>query len=260
MRQSKWIKLLNVICLIIAIICLLYLGYYYSDRADSKVELPHEEIIEETSAQEPIINEPEEEEIIEEPVIQSKYESLYTENSDLCGWINIPDTGIDYPIMCTPEDPQYYLRRNFYKEDSIRGTLFIGKETTIEDKAIIIYGHMMKDHTMFGDLKKFLDEDFFNSHDSLQINTLYEDKEFEVIGVFKSWVHEVDEPGYRFYNYYGNPTEEEFNEYKEYLKENYIYSRDLDSLSYEDSIVQLVTCSYHRDNGRLIVVVKERNP
>lgn len=259
MKQSKLIKLLNVICLIIIIICLLYLGYFYSDRVESVVELPQEEIIDESPSQEPIINESEEDEIIKEPIIQSKYESLYEENSDLCGWINIPDTKIDYPIMCTPNDPQYYLRRNFYKEASIRGTLFIGKETTIEDKAIIIYGHMMKDHTMFGDLKKFLDEDFFNSHDMIHINTLYEDREFEVIGVFKSWVHEVDEPGYRFYNYYGNPTEEEFNEYKDYLKENCIYSRDLDSLSYEDSIAQLVTCSYHRDNGRLIIVVKERS-
>ena len=93
---------------------------------------------------------------------------------------------------------------------------------------------------------------------NLYINTLYEEREFEVVGVFRSWVHTKNEPGYRFYHYYGNPTEEEFADYKEYLKENCIYSHNLDSLSYDDTIVQLVTCSYHRENGRLIVIVKEK--
>lgn len=260
--KDRLISLLNYIFQLIIIAGIAFIVYYFFDLYQSNqiIEESYGDpiIIEDIGPQEPTIIDIGEDQNDTEPIILPQYESLYEANSDLCGWITIPDTGVDYPIMCTPDDPEYYLRKNINGEYSIRGTPFIGKESTIDDKAIIIYGHMMKDHTMFGDLKYYLDENYFNNHLSLHINTLYEEREFEVVGVFRSWVHTKDEPGYRFYYYYGNPTEEEFNDYKEYLKENCIYSHDLDSLSYDDTTVQLVTCSYHRENGRLIIVAKEK--
>lgn len=243
---------------IIGILVIIYAGreilVYYNDYLNSQNPKPvpiEENICEppEYSNQEEIIS--------EEPKILSQYQNLYNQNPDMIGYLNIPDAKINYPIMDNCND--FYLHHDFHQNDSAHGVPYIGYNTDITDHAILIYGHNMKDKTMFGNLTKFLDKDFFDKCEDIICDTLYESRKFEVIGVFKSWVHTIDEDGYRFYNFYGNPTENEFEEFKDYLKETCIYSKDLDSLNSEDHIIQLVTCAYHRENGRLVVVLKERS-
>ena len=80
---------------------------------------------------------------------------LMEQNSECIGWIYIEGTAVNYPVMHTPSDPQKYLRKNFEKEYSTSGIPFLDYRCT-PDTHLIIYGHNMKNGTMFSDLKKYL--------------------------------------------------------------------------------------------------------
>ena len=95
------------------------------------------------------------------PPVLPEYEAIVAQHSDFAGWITIDGTKIDYPVMLTPNDGDYYLKRNVNGEDDINGTLFMDPRTDLVQRStnIIIYGHNMKSGAMFGSLKKYLDED-----------------------------------------------------------------------------------------------------
>lgn len=226
---------------------------YYDDAKDSKVDIPE---IPATIVPQPTKPE-EKEDPVPECVMIPEYMELYERNPEMVGTISIPDTNIDYPIMYSFDDPDFYLNHDFDKNENSHGSIFLGKDTSIDSSAIILYGHYMKDGTMFADLYKFLDEEFFNVHQYLEIHSLYEMKNYQVIAVFKDYVHTASDESFKFYNYYGEPEEEQFDEFKEFLMTHSIYTRDLEFLTYKDTVAQLVTCSYHVDNGRLVVVCKE---
>lgn len=94
---------------------------------------------------------------------------LFAENSECIGWLCIPDTAIDYPVMYTPNAPQKYLRRNFYGEYSQSGVPFLDYRCNPDSGNLLIYGHNMKNGTMFSDLKKYLDADFLDSHQTIEL-------------------------------------------------------------------------------------------
>ena len=75
------------------------------------------------------------------------YGLLKEKNPDFAGWLRIPDTKIDYPVMHTPDDMQYYIRRDFYGESSVSGTPFIGDFCSTDSGSMIIYAHNMKNGT-----------------------------------------------------------------------------------------------------------------
>ena len=109
--------------------------------------------------------------------ILKKYKKVYEKNNDLVGWIKIKDTNIDYPVMQTKDDYSYYLKRNFNKKSSIYGTPFVGEGCGINPNSdnVIIYGHNMKNGTMFADLNKYKDKKFYESHKEVQFDTLTEE-------------------------------------------------------------------------------------
>ena len=84
-------------------------------------------------------------------------------NPDFIGWLRIDGTKIDYPVMMKPEDPDYYLRRDFSGKDAKSGTPYIGSGCTPCSDNVIIYSHNMKNGTMFADLLKYADEKFYPS-------------------------------------------------------------------------------------------------
>lgn len=101
---------------------------------------------------------------------------LFAENSECIGWLCIPNTAVNYPVMYTPNAPQKYLRRNFYGEYSQSGVPFLDYRCSPDSGDLLIYGHNMKNGTMFSDLKKYLDADFLSSHQTIELqiaNSLY---------------------------------------------------------------------------------------
>ena len=96
---------------------------------------------------------------------------LFAQNSDCIGWLCIPDTQLNYPVMHTPDNPQKYLRRSFYGEYSQSGVPFLDWRCDLQSDHLIVYGHNMKNGTMFSDLKKYLNTDFPNSHRTVRLET-----------------------------------------------------------------------------------------
>lgn len=107
----------------------------------------------------------------EQPAAERNIQALIAENSDCIGWLSIDGTNISYPIMHTPSDPQKYLRRNFYGKYSQSGVPFLDGRCNLQNTNLIIYGHNMKNGTMFSDLKKYLNTDFLNSHRTVRLET-----------------------------------------------------------------------------------------
>ena len=100
----------------------------------------------------------------ERPAAERNIQALITENADCIGWLSIDGTNISYPVMHTPSDPQKYLRRNFYGKYSQSGVPFLDGRCDLQSTNLIIYGHNMKNGTMFSDLKRYVDRDFLNAH------------------------------------------------------------------------------------------------
>lgn len=107
----------------------------------------------------------------EEPAAERNIPKLIAANTDCIGWLSIDGTNISYPVMHTPHDPQKYLRRNFYGEYSQSGVPFLDGRCDFQSTNLIIYGHNMKNGTMFSDLKKYLNTDFLNSHRTVRLET-----------------------------------------------------------------------------------------
>lgn len=98
------------------------------------------------------------------PAVLPEYAALYRENPDLFGWVQIPDTDLSYPVMYTPEDPEYYLRRAFDGSDSDSGVPFLDGDCTEDGGNYLIYGHNMNAGTMFALLPSYARQDFWEEH------------------------------------------------------------------------------------------------
>ncbi len=111
---------------------------------------------------------------IEKPDTVSKrnISGLTNQNPDCIGWIYIPDTSVDYPVMFTPQIPEKYLRKNFDGAYSVAGIPFLDHRCNFDCNNLIIYGHNMSNGTMFADLIKYLDEDFRQDHLSIEFETV----------------------------------------------------------------------------------------
>jgi len=192
-------------------------------------------------------------EIIDDPKseIRSQFNSLLEINSDIVGWLEIEGTNINYPILHA-EDNDYYLKRNYLKEEARAGSIYLDYRNSIEEfsRNNVIYGHRMKDGSMFGQLKKFLDEDFFKNHSKILYDTLYESYELEVFAVYKTTTD-------FYYIQTDFTSNEEYGHFLNSLKDKSVY-KSSSSVGIEDTIITLSTCDYgvDRDEGRLVVHAK----
>ncbi len=187
--------------------------------------------------------------------ILAEFAELYLLNSDIIGWMSIPAIEVDYPVMYTPEDPEYYLRRNFDKEKNTRGCLFIqaGCDVFAPSDNITIYGHRMRDGTMFGQLNKFRKASFRNENPYIYFDTLTELHTYEIMSVFLTTAS-VGE-GFSYHAFIDAENETEFNNFVDQCKKLSLYDTGVDA-QYGDKLICLSTCEYSQTNGRLVVVAK----
>lgn len=183
--------------------------------------------------------------------------SLYSENSDLVGVLDVVGTDINYPVVQTPNDPEYYLRRDFYGDDSTAGTLFVDYRCDIVNPTTntIIYGHNMRSGTMFGGLKRFLDHDYYQSHKTIIFKTLYEEQEYEIVGVGLSAVGYDDDDTYKYYNFINAVTGSELQDFLDNIQSLSVYDETID-IEATDKILTLSTCNSYTEDGRMFVVAK----
>ena len=122
----------------------------------------------------------------EQPAAEHDIQALIAENGDCIGWLSIDGTNISYPIMYTPSEPQKYLRRSFYGKYSQSGVPFLDGRCDIQNTNLIIYGHNMKNGTMFSVLKKYADKDFLNAHQTVKFETVDGIRYFTITNVLKT--------------------------------------------------------------------------
>ena len=183
------------------------------------------------------------------------YGLLKEKNPDFAGWLRIPDTKIDYPVMHTPDDMQYYIRRDFYGESSVSGTPFIGDFCSTDSGSMIIYAHNMKNGTLFGELDEYESEDYRNKHSVLEFYTPDESRQYEIFAAFRTELVYENQEGFRYYEYVGDMTEERFDEFMNQLRQHSFYNTE-SWPEYGDQLIILSTCSYYTENGRFVVVAR----
>ena len=189
--------------------------------------------------------------------ILAKYKELYLQNEDMVGWIAIDGTGINYPVMQSKNNPNFYLKHSFEKEYSDLGVPYIQEDCDIlTSDNLVIYGHHIKGGRMFGALEDYKSKNFYEKHKTIQFDTLTEQAQYEIIAVFKTVAYSSQ--GYRYYDFVNAENEKEFDAFVGKCKELALYDTGV-TAQYGDRLITLSTCEYSAQNGRLVVVAKKVN-
>lgn len=164
-------------------------------------------------------------EAAEPTAVARELSELFRQNSECIGWICIPDTAVNYPVMHTPDNPEKYLRQNFYGEYSASGVPFLDGRCCLDSANLILYGHNMKNGTMFSDLRKYTDAAFRDTHSVIEFqtaegSTFYAVTEVCVTDIYDDWYEQID-------------------------------------IDTSDRFLTLSTCCGSRKSGRILIIAKE---
>ncbi len=193
---------------------------------------------------------PEEDQIEKYRFKQEDYDNLLAMNGDFKGWLTVPGTEVNYPLVQTT-DNEYYLHHNFKKEYNDGGAIFIASENSspLNDENTIIHGHHMRDGSMFASLGKYKDENFLKENNKIYVSTRDNVYEYEIFSVY---VITANLNPYKI-NF---AEKDEYLSYLKELKSNSLFNVDLEEFTPEDKIITLSTCTYEVDDGRLLVHAK----
>ena len=186
------------------------------------------------------------------------YVELHGKNPDYFAWLQIENTILDYPIMHTPDNPEKYLHTSFEGEYFYGGTPFLDYRCTSESDNLVIYGHNMMNGTMFREILKYEKQAYWQEHPTIRFVTEFEDKEYEVLSVFRDRVYYRSENVFKFYNFINAQDEAAYYDAIANFKAKAIYDTGVEP-EYGDQLITLVTCAYHTENGRFVVVACEKN-
>ena len=189
--------------------------------------------------------------------ILPQYQVLWEQNQDFAGWISIEGTAIDYPVMHTPEEEEYYLRRAFDRSNSISGTPFLDGDCFIGCGNYIVYGHNMNDGSMFASLLDYADDSFWEEHPTIRFDTLTESGTYQVLATFYVDVS-LSESGiaFPFYEFTDLRDEALFQEYLAQVKDRALYSTGV-TAEFGEQLLTLSTCSYNTSDERFVVVARQ---
>ena len=161
--------------------------------------------------------------------------------------------------MQTKKDSEYYLHRNFEKKSDVNGLPFLDAKCGIDELKgnLMVYGHHMKSGLMFAHLEDFEKADFYKKHKTIEFDTLYEKRQHEVVAVFRSKVYKENEDVFKYYRYVGKLSKKQYETYVKNCKKLSIY-KDGATPAYGEQLLTLVTCAYHTENGRFVVVARKK--
>lgn len=273
-QQEKMRKIALFASLFVAAACILYIAIYNitKQRSDSTADLlgnireqaANEALLgngdntQDTS--EPIIHYVDEEET---PDILPEYIDIYNKNKRLIGWLEIADINgepfISYPVMQTT-DNEYYLKHGFNQEEDVNGCIFMDCDCDAIKPSdnLILYGHHMRSGRMFGNLVKYEDYNFYQTHRIIRFDTIYEHGEYEVMFAFRTSLKNENDISFKYYEFIDANGPEEFNSYMNEMAEMALYDTGVTAV-WGDHLLTLSTCDYQEDNGRFAVVARRIN-
>jgi len=187
-----------------------------------------------------------------EPGILPGYKEIYEMNNDVVGWIKMEGTKMDYPVMQTPSNPNYYLYRDFDKKESKRGSIYAKEDCDINTPSdnITIFGHNMQDGSMFACLGNYTSKKAWENNSLIFFDTLTEYHTYKIFAVFKTSANLGQ--GFRYHTFVDAANEQEFDEFVSTCKHLSFYDTGITPV-YGDKLICLSTCEYTLDNGRLVV-------
>lgn len=194
---------------------------------------------------------------LEEPTdpetgILLRYLDFYKKNPDMVGWIKIEGTKLNYPVMQTPDNRDYYLKRNFEQEYSDWGAIYVREECDVFKPSdnVTIYGHTMKDGSMFACLHEYTEEEAWERNNVIFFDTIYERHIYQIFAVFDTTASLGE--GFSYHRMENAEDEEAFNEFIATCKELAYYETGI-TPEYGEKVICLSTCEYTQENGRLVV-------
>ena len=228
-------------------------GKKQADRMDELSQVVSEAQTEETTEATPEgTTEETEPKETTEPGMLPGYKDIYEQNNDTVGWIKMEGTKINYPVLQTPDDPNYYLYRDFDKKDSKRGSIYAWGEADINKPSdnITLFGHHMADGSMFAALNAYTSKDAWDKNNLIFFDTLNEYHTYKIFAVFKTSANVGQ--GFSYHKFVDAANEQEFNDFVSTCKKLAFYDTGITPV-YGDKLICLSTCEYTLDNGRLVV-------
>ena len=244
-KNKKYKKvILNFIVYMILLFILIYSGIkifkWYIDKTNNN------EIVEQIKST-AIVEEENEEKKQNKEEYAVDFSKLKEKNEETVAWIKVNNTNVEYPIVKAANN-SFYLNHSFDKSKNSAGWIFADYKNKFDntDKNIVIYGHNMRDGSMFGSLKNILNSDWYDNEENTNI-TLYTDNEKSIYKVFS--IYKIESEDYYIKTEFSN--ENEFEKFIETLKKRSIKNFNID-ISKSDNILTLSTCA---NNNKYRVVL-----
>ena len=248
MRRKKNKKckkgILNIIIYMILLFVLIYSGIeifkWYKDKTNNNK-------IAEQIKNTVIVKEENEDENENKEKYTIDFEKLKEQNNETVAWIKVNNTNIDYPVV-KADNNDFYLNHSFDKSKNSAGWIFADYRNKFDstDKNIVIYGHNMRDNSMFGSLKKILDSDWYDNEENINI-TLYTENTKYIYKVFS--IYKIKSEDYYIKTEFENDNE--FEMFVKNLQKRSIKDFNID-VSGEDDILTLSSCA---NNNKYRVVL-----
>lgn len=183
----------------------------------------------------------------EEP--QLDFKALQTRYPDVKGWLTIPGTVVDYPVMqSSAQDPEKYLRRNYDMKWRMAGSLFFQYDCMPDSRNLVVFGHNMNDGTMFAVLKKMADPKFRQEHPTAVLQTADGTHEYRILTALTTDTTQLP------FNRTQFAGDEDFLSFAGSMLARTGYTAQA-----SDRLLTLVTCAYTWDGARTVVVAVEQN-
>jgi len=232
-----------------------------------QIQKPQQEAAPTSPAQTP------EPEVEVQPQILAQFVELYAQNPEMIGWIHIPGTRVDYPVMQSPySDWDFYLNHNFNREPDSHGIPYIWPQHDPEnDDFHFIFAHNMADGSQFADVAKYRNQAFFEAHPLIEFSTLYTERQFKIAYVFNvysdigiaDYFHRIgqgytDGPGFAYTHTTNWENQAEFDQFIELVREYQLYDTGTE-IEFGERVIALWTCATgNPPELRLVVVAVER--
>ena len=256
--KKEFLIVLSVVLVVVIVACGLWLGYY-------AVDSQHQKQTYETLAEDFLLEEPEsslslaeedspelssttQESVVTLTTAPPRHDlaALQAENPDCVGWLTIPDTTVDYPIVWTPNDPEHYLRRDFYGNYASGGTPFLDgrNEAQAEGQNLIVYGHNMLDGSMFKPVLQYLTPNFRQTHQDIYLELNGAQYHYQVLAALETSTRSP------VYPYTDLSDSTEMEDFRAALLEE----TGLDAISQAEGYLTLSTCNNQGGNSRVLVI------
>lgn len=255
MVRRKLFDLLYLLAVLLFLGCLLYIGIEYYQNQKSRQRLIAIQALAQNNeqiARELLNDEIEEIEDNSKETVLADIDltNLIALNPDVIGWIRIPKTQINYPIVKT-EDNSYYLNHNVFREYDRHGSVFMDSRNSINDDNLILYAHNMRSGSMFADLAKYKIPDYAvqNPYIYMLVND-----EITVFEVYAAFYYSTSK--HTAFNYLQRNWDKNFAKFVQHILQFSLLPKQT-TMSIEEKLLTLSTCNYDAKGNRFVVMAKK---